>query len=325
MPEANRDRQPRERVNVGGAQVKVEREEVRSVTGGGWKASEVLRQDSLTPDGDMPENGVSVVDAVREDRAARGALTPRYKDGTNLTDLGHPFAMYRHPSEFTEEEDEVIINGLLANLPLYMIAAKLNCSRQLVSKHIKESKLLSEAYADAQESFIDNVEWQAKRLIDSGNAAMIMFALQTKGKDRGWGQEPVRDEDLEDSRIIIGEIPAEEVDAANAKVKELEAEAGVGTGSEGGASPAEGDGSVPVQPAPTQTPTPTVAPRPQQKLPSPMDLAMMDEAAKEAARAVRDENTVSIPPEDVRVEPAPWDDGYGGGDPFDGGGFGGFM
>lgn len=319
-------REPKPRGWVGGQPVKLEEEEVRSESGGGWTATEVLTTDNGISDSVRNEGGMSVREAVKADRAERGAKGPSHPEGTHLTSLGQPFAIFHHPSEFTEEEDAVIANGLLANLPLYMIAAKLNCSRNLLSKHIKESKLLSEAYADGQESFIDNVEWQAKRLIDSGNAAMIMFALERKGKDRGWGQQPVQDVDMDDTRIVIGEIPEAEVEAAEAKVKEAEAEAGV-------TSPATdetGDKTQEGSKAEGQSPKPSPAAA-QQKMPTPMELALMDEAAKEAARAVRDEGTVTIPPEDVRVEPAPWDDGYGGGDPFSGGGgfdestFGGFM
>ena len=332
---------PKPRATVGGVTVKVEDEVVRSETGGGWTATEVLVAEGSVSSDAAAAGGMTAAEAVREDRAERGARDPKHPDGVRLTALGQPFAIFHHPSEFTEAEDAVIVNGLMASLPLYMIAAKLNCSRNLLSKHIKESKLLSEVWVDAQESFIDNVEWQAKRLIDSGNAAMIMFALERKGKDRGWGQKDEQEVELDDSRIIIGEIPEAEVEAADAKVKELEKAAGVDGASspEGSAQVAGAAGSAvdrehaPAVPA--SAPTPSQAPAPQ-KLPSPMEMALMEEAAKAAAKAVRDEGTISIPPEDVQVEPAPWDDGYGGGDPFGGGmdggfgggmdgGFGGFM
>lgn len=308
--------------------MKVEDEVVRSETGGGWTATEVLVADGAVSEDAAAAGGMTATEAVRADRAERGARDPKHPDGVRLTALGQPFAIFHHPSEFTEAEDAVIVNGLMASLPLYMIAAKLNCSRNLLSKHIKESKLLSEVWVDAQESFIDNVEWQAKRLIDSGNAAMIMFALERKGKDRGWGQKDEQEGVLDDSRIIIGEIPESEVAAADAKVKELEKAAGV----EGASSP-EGSAQVAgaAESAAAREPAPAVPAGgggSGQRLPSPMEMALMEEAAKAAAKAVRDEGTISIPPEDVQVEPAPWDDGYGGGDPFGGGmdgGFGGFM
>ena len=319
---------PKPRATIGGVTVKVEDEVVRSETGGGWTATEVLVADGAVSEDAAAAGGMTAVEAVRADRAERGAQDPKHPDGVRLTALGQPFAIFHHPSEFTEAEDAVIVNGLMASLPLYMIAAKLNCSRNLLSKHIKESKLLSEVLVDAQESFIDNVEWQAKRLIDSGNAAMIMFALERKGKDRGWGQKEEQEPEIDDSRIIIGEIPESEVAAADAKVKELENAAGV----DGAASPevsAQVAGAAGSDVENGQSPAvPSSGGGGGQRLPSPMEMALMEEAAKSAAKAVRDEGTIPIPPEDVRVEPAPWDDGYGGGDPFGGGmdgGFGGFM
>lgn len=316
---------PKPRATVGGVTVKVEDEVVRSETGGGWTATEVLVADGAVSEDAAAAGGMTAVEAVKADRAERGAQDPKHPDGVRLTALGQPFAIFHHPSEFTEAEDAVIVNGLMASLPLYMIAAKLNCSRNLLSKHIKESKLLSEVWVDAQESFIDNVEWQAKRLIDSGNAAMIMFALERKGKDRGWGQKEEQEAEIDDSRIIIGEIPESEVAAADAKVKELEMAAGVDVAESGSPSPSLEPQSPNQVPAAAPSTGQTVSP---QRLPSPMEMALMEEAAKAAAKEVRNEGTIPIPPEDVRVEPAPWDDGYGGGDPFGGGmdgGFGGFM
>lgn len=316
---------PKPRATVGGVTVKVEDEVVRSETGGGWTATEVLVADGAVSEDAAAAGGMTAAEAVREDRAERGAQEPKHPDGVRLTALGQPFAIFHHPSEFTEAEDAVIVNGLMASLPLYMIAAKLNCSRNLLSKHIKESKLLSEVWVDAQESFIDNVEWQAKRLIDSGNAAMIMFALERKGKDRGWGQKDEHGGEIDDSRIIIGEIPESEVEAADAKVKELEKAAGVDVAASDSPSPSLESQSQNQVPAAAPSTGHAASP---QRLPSPMEMALMEDAAKSAAKAVRDEGTISIPPEDVQVEPAPWDDGYGGGDSFGGGmdgGFGGFM
>lgn len=313
-------REGKPRVTVGDARPKLESGVVRSETGGGWTASEVLTVDNGLPEvekGDV--RVVTPLEAVREDRAASGAKTPKHSPNVPLTALGQPFAIYRHPSEFTEQEDAVIINGLLAQLPIYMIADKLKCSRNLLQTHIRESKLLSQVMDDRKESFIDNIEWQAKRLIDSGNPAMIMFALEHLGKERGWGPKEVSEDDYEDTRIVIGEIPDAEVAAAEQKVKELESSAGVG----GGGS---GEEASPSSASPVATP-PAISSQSPQKLPSPMEMALMEDAAKRAAEEVqreRDANTVNIPPEEVQIEPAPWDDGYGGGDPF-GGGFGDFM
>ena len=302
------------RVTLGEAEAKLEDHVVRTEGGKGWRANEALAVEVIPAEEAEKAGGQAVIEAVRKDRAARGAKSPVHQSNVPLTPLGQPFAMYRHPSEFTEEEDAVIINGMLAQLPLYMIAEKLRCSRTVLANHIRESKLLSQVVVDRDESFLDRVEWSALKLIEAGNPAMIMFALERKGESRGWGQGGISDVDMEDSRIVIGEIPESEVEEAEKRVKEIEAKEGVDSPAPAASSSEEKGDSAPASAA---------------KLPSPMEMALMEDAAKRAAEEVqkeRDANTVSIPPEDVRVEPAPWDDGYGGGeDPFGGGGFDGFM
>ena len=323
------ERPAKPKVTVGGEVVKKEEHAVVSESGGGWRASEVLSVDVGMSDEAEAAGGQAVKEAVQEDRYGSGARSPVRQSKVPLTPLGQPFAIFKHPSEFTEQEDAVIVNGLLAQLPLYMIADKLRCSRTLLSNHIKESKLLSQVVVDRNEGFLDHVEWQAKRLIDSGNPAMIMFTLERKGKDRGWGQNPVSEVDMDDTRIVIGEIPEDEVEAAEKKVKEIEAAEGVAGAGSTASQGVEVAGAAKGED--TESPTKNGG---STKLPSPMEMALMEEAAKKAAEEAqreRDANTVSIPPEDVRVEPAPWDDGYDGGDPFGGGGgfggggFDGFM
>ena len=314
------------RVTLGEAEAKIEGHVIRTEYGRGWRANEALVTE-VVPSGEAEKiGGRPVMDAVRADRAESGTRSPVHQSNVPLTPLGQPFALYKHPSEFTEQEDAVIVNGLLAQLPLYMIAEKLKCSRTLLSNHIKESKLLSQVAVDRNESFLDRVEWSALKLIESGNPAMIMFALERKGKDRGWGQNPVSEDDMDDTRIVIGEIPEDEVEAAEKKVKEIEASEGV-SGAGASSTPSHADGKA-------EDSERGGAGGASAKLPSPMEMALMEEAAKKAeeeAQRERDANTVNIPAEDVHVEPAPWDDGYGGdGDPFGGGGgfgggFDGFM
>ena len=175
----------------------------------GMKAS-----DYLNP-ANVPQ---SLRDAVREDREARGVTGPTHPATTPLTPLGQPFVIFKH-TEFTEEEDEVILNGILAGIPLYLIADKIKTSRGNLSKHIKESPLLSQAWVDRDEGLLDHVEYQAKRLVDSGNPAMIMFWLERKGKSRGWGTQDIIDVEPDDTRIVIGEIPEAECAGADRVMK----------------------------------------------------------------------------------------------------------
>lgn len=186
---------PVERVKVGGQSIRVTADVQRDVNG--MKASDYFKPENIPQD---------VKDAVRDDRESRGYEGPR-KPGpkTLLTPLGQPFALFKH-TEFTQEEDEAICSAILAGIPLYLIADKLHTSRGNLSRHIKESRLLSQAWEDRNESMLDHVEYQAKRLVDSGNPAMIMFWLERKGKSRGWGQQEIAEVEQDDSRIVFGEI-----------------------------------------------------------------------------------------------------------------------
>lgn len=124
--------------------------------------------------------------------------------------------VFRHPSTWTEEEDEVIAAGLRANLPLSVIGHKVNCERVCLAKHIENSPDLRQLKIDCRESRIDQAEYQADRLVQAGNPAMIMFTLERLGKERGWGQQDVAQKSEDESRIVFGEIPDVEVGKADA-------------------------------------------------------------------------------------------------------------
>lgn len=124
--------------------------------------------------------------------------------------------VFRHPSTWTEEEDEVIAAGLRANIPLNVIGHKVNCERACLAKHIENTPDLRQLKIDCRESRIDQAEYQADRLVQAGNPSMIMFTLERLGKDRGWGLLDVAQKSEDESRIVFGEIPEEEVGKAEA-------------------------------------------------------------------------------------------------------------
>ena len=297
-------------------------EEVQ-VDANGKKASDYLTHEQI---GDVGEGQTANIEAVREDRADRGAASPKHPAATPLNALGQPFATFRHTSEFTEEEDALIMNGLLAHLPVYLIAAKVHCSRGILSKHIKESKLLQSVWEDREESMLDHVEFQAKRLIDSGNPAMIMYWLDHKGKSRGWGEQDTTEVGEDESRIVIGEIPEDEVERAEREIAENGRQIGVGI---------DADGDTIIGTVGTGGESPKKV-RSASDLPKPMEFALeqerlqkeQDEADLEAFGRTADGRTESdvdvvegyddaVDVESEVVERAPWDD-----DGDDGGGFG---
>ena len=68
--------------------MKVEDEVVRSETGGGWTATEVLVANGAVSEDAAAAGGMTAAEAVREDRAERGAQEPKHPDGVRLTALG---------------------------------------------------------------------------------------------------------------------------------------------------------------------------------------------------------------------------------------------
>lgn len=131
-----------------------------------------------------------------------------------------PTIAYQHSPDLTDDEMTIIIKGLRGHIPLYAIAAKIKCSRSWLGKKIKEDPYLAEAYQDSREAYVDNLEFQAKRLIDQGNAAMIMFGLERLGKHRGWGQTDEDENREDDSKLVIGAIPEEMLSDADKEIAE---------------------------------------------------------------------------------------------------------
>lgn len=152
-----------------------------------------------------------------------------------------PEGIFNHPSDFTQAEDENIAKGLLAHLPLYVMATKMNCCKRVLSKHIKETPWLAELLQQRDENILETAEYQAYRLADAGNPSMIMFILERKGKHRGWGVQDEEVESGDDGGILMGLIPEEDIEDNAKHVAELHdkdmAERGIGT--DGNASVSE--------------------------------------------------------------------------------------
>lgn len=132
-----------------------------------------------------------------------------------------PEGIFNHPSDFTQAEDENIAKGLLAHLPLYVMATKMNCCKRLLSNHIKETPWLAELLNQRDENILETAEYQAYRLADAGNPSMIMFILERKGKHRGWGVQDEAEGGDETGGILMGLIPEEEIEDNAKHVAEL--------------------------------------------------------------------------------------------------------
>lgn len=152
----------------------------------------------------------SVMGAVQELRSRRPAMRAK--------------GIFKHPPEWTQEEKDFIADALKMNLPIHTIAGMVRCERHTLSSLIEKTPELRQLREEKYDNMLDTAEYQADRLMQAGNASMVMFVLQTMGRKRGWSSEdqPGEEGDAE-SRIVMGLIPEEEVSKADAVVKETKA------------------------------------------------------------------------------------------------------
>lgn len=128
----------------------------------------------------------------------------------------------RHPSDFNEEEMEVISDSLRNMVPIHVIANHLHCSRKFLGEYINKHEELRELKAEQKENLYETAVFQADKLAKQGNASIIMFILERLGKDKGWSQTESSDGGgADEGRIVMGVIPDNEVAEANAFVASI--------------------------------------------------------------------------------------------------------
>lgn len=136
-----------------------------------------------------------------------------------------PNGIFKHPNDWTEEEINVIVDALKMNVPVYTIANLVHCERHTLSKLIAETPELRQLKEEQQENLYEEAIYQADRLAKAGNASIVMFILERLGKNKGWNQvETAQESGGEEGRIVMGVIPDNEVEAADAIVKERQAQ-----------------------------------------------------------------------------------------------------
>lgn len=128
--------------------------------------------------------------------------------------------IFKHPSEFTEEEWDIIVAGLRAHLPLYAIAMKVNCERHFLSKKIQENKEIAQLVMDAREGIIDETEFQLYKAARSGSMSAIIYLLDHLGQGRGYGEQVENKQQGEDVQITFGEISQADLEEAKQKIEE---------------------------------------------------------------------------------------------------------
>lgn len=84
--------------------------------------------------------------------------------------------------------DEEIIKALAAENGFVGAAAKrLGCCRWTVSSRINENATVREAYRQIVEDRVDTAESKLMEAVNGGNLRAIMYLLDAKGKQRGYG------------------------------------------------------------------------------------------------------------------------------------------
>lgn len=128
--------------------------------------------------------------------------------------------IFKHPSEFTEEEWDIIVAGLRAHLPLYAIAMKVNCERHFLSKKIQENKEIAQLVMDARDGMVDETEFQLYKAARAGSMSAIIYLLDHLGQGRGYGEQVENKQQGEDVQITFGEISQADLQEAQQKIEE---------------------------------------------------------------------------------------------------------
>ena len=132
-----------------------------------------------------------------------------------------PNGIFRHPSDWTQQELDFIADCLKQNIPIYTIANMVHCEKHTLSTLIAGNPELNRLKLEKYENLLDEAEYQADRLMKQGNSSLVMYVLQTLGRKRGWTTEDAgKGSGDEKSRIVMGLIPDEDVEQAEAQVEE---------------------------------------------------------------------------------------------------------
>ncbi len=140
-----------------------------------------------------------------------------------------PEVRFRHPPNFTDDEDRVIAAGIVARVALYRIAQSIHCSLQCLTKHIKATPGLAVLMIEAQDIEKQEVEEGIDDCIRARVPAVLMWKAERLMPDK-YGPDRTGDENEDDTQIIIGEIPEAEVEKAEAEVAATIAAAQAGVG-----------------------------------------------------------------------------------------------
>lgn len=118
-----------------------------------------------------------------------------------------PEVRWRHSSKFSDAEDRIIAAGLASLTPEYKIAQIIRCHRVTLAKHIEETPILAQLKAGEMEIRRQKVQEGIDNLINMNHPQAVLWAAEKLLPDV-YGDER-KNEDEDDSRLVIGAIPEE--------------------------------------------------------------------------------------------------------------------
>lgn len=141
---------------------------------------------------------------------------------------GQKTVRHTHYSHKLSEDDfPDIIDGLRKYHPILAIADKLDCSYDGLLRFIHKNPTLEETYKRQQEGMIDIAVGRLFENINMGNLNAIIYFLNTKGRERGFGDFQSIEQTIKDKtpqrRIVIGNFNPEKVAEMKKKAEDATA------------------------------------------------------------------------------------------------------
>ena len=177
--------------------------------------------------------GGKPVEPWRRKQKKKGLVPPPEKRADaikQVKDEDGKRTLYKHPfsHKFVEADIPVIMQGLREYKAIIVIADQLNASYSGLRDFIKRTPILRECMDRRDNGMLDIAERRLFERINLGDTHSIMYFLDRKGRNRGYGEhieQDINNKEGQAPRIIVGMIPQDKVDAAKKLVKQKEEEA----------------------------------------------------------------------------------------------------
>ena len=157
---------------------------------------------------------------------AAAVVMTETKANSNGQKRVRPADMFSH--KLSAADIPVIIDGLRKYHPILAIADKLDCSYDGLLRFIHKTPVLEETYNRQQNGMVDIAIGRLFENINMGNLNAIIYFLNTKGRDRGFGDFQSIEQTIKDKtpqrRIVIGNFTPEIVAAMKKRAEDATAQ-----------------------------------------------------------------------------------------------------